>query len=166
MGLLSIGCDQHQRGWWYKEMQYYFFAMSHAFKQVALSKTCNLCAPFFLSAATNQLVRGDFHDAAISMAYFSALKFFASFFKELQSMIFIKVQHQAAIQLQELAFTHIQNLSLNWVIYYFNTFLHFPVELQVLMIKLWKQLSLNILKIYSLISLLLNIHSIVSIMLL
>ena len=46
---------------------------------------------------------------------FSTLRFCASAFKELQSIIYIKVRQQAAIQLQELTFAHLHKLSLNWV---------------------------------------------------
>eukprot|EP01036_Dinobryon_divergens_P025480 gene25480-34032_t len=81
---------------------------------VALSKTCNLTAPLFLSAATNHLLSGNYPAAATSMICFSVLRFCASAFKELQSIIYIKVKQQASIQLQEITFTHLHRLSLNW----------------------------------------------------
>jgi len=87
---------------------------SSTWLMVALSKTCNLSAPLFLSAATNYIVAKDYYSAAKSMIIFSALKFSASVFKELQSIIYIKVKQQASIQLQELTFTHLHSLSLNW----------------------------------------------------
>jgi len=81
---------------------------------VALSKICNLWAPFFLSKATNYLVQGDFTSAAQTMSGFIAFRLAGSIFKELQSLIYIKVKQQAGIQLQELTFTHLHSLSLNW----------------------------------------------------
>lgn len=81
---------------------------------VGASKVCNICAPFFISDAANYLVAGDFYHALISMGLFSLLKLAGSVFKEMQSMIYIRVKQQASIELQELTFTHLHNLSLNW----------------------------------------------------
>jgi hypothetical protein len=81
---------------------------------VASSKVCNLTAPFYISLATNYLVDGNFVASARCMASFSALKLSASIFKELQTIMYVKVKQQASIQLQELTFTHLHTLSLNW----------------------------------------------------
>eukprot|EP01038_Epipyxis_sp_PR26KG_P012400 gene12400-16632_t len=81
---------------------------------VIASKLCNLYAPSYLSNATNFLLIGNFSNAAFSMIIFCTLKFFSSVFKELQSVLYIKVKQQASIQLQELTFTHLHTLSLNW----------------------------------------------------
>lgn len=81
---------------------------------VAGSKTCNLCAPFYLSAAANDLVAGDYHSAVLNMVGFSSFKLGAGVFKEMQSILYIRVKQQASIQLQELTFTHLHSLSLNW----------------------------------------------------
>lgn len=81
---------------------------------VAASKTCNLIAPLFLSMATNELVNKNFSSAVKALLTYTVLRFASSTFKELQSIIYIKVKQQASIELQELAFTHLHMLSLNW----------------------------------------------------
>jgi ABC-type multidrug transport system fused ATPase/permease subunit len=81
---------------------------------VVLSKTCNLYAPFFLSSATNELLNKQFGAAVKNLIVYCTLRLLSSFFKELQSIIYIKVKQQATIQLQELTFSHLHSLSLNW----------------------------------------------------
>lgn len=81
---------------------------------VVLSKTCNLIAPIFISAAANDLLAGKLYAASQSMIIYSILRVCASIFKEMQSILYIKVKQQASIQLQELTFRHLHNLSLNW----------------------------------------------------
>lgn len=78
------------------------------------SKVCNICSPFYLSIATNELVSGNITPAIHSLILFSLLRLSSTIFKELQSILYIKVKQQAAIELQELTFTHLHNLSLNW----------------------------------------------------
>lgn len=81
---------------------------------VAMSKICNLIAPLFISQATNYILGGKFGLAMKAVIYYSALRFASSLCKELQSIIYIKVKQQAGIELQELVFTHLHSLSLNW----------------------------------------------------
>lgn len=81
---------------------------------VTLSKTCSLCAPYYIAEATNLLGAGDFNLAMKALLYYILLKFSSSTFKELQSVIYVKVKQQANIQLQEMTFSHLHTLSLNW----------------------------------------------------
>jgi ABC-type transport system involved in Fe-S cluster assembly fused permease/ATPase subunit len=81
---------------------------------VGCSKACSLIAPQFLSSATNDLVAGKYGEATISIILYNAFRFGSSLFKEMQSMIYLKVKQQANIQLAEQSFTHIHSLSLNW----------------------------------------------------
>jgi ABC-type multidrug transport system fused ATPase/permease subunit len=81
---------------------------------VACSKVSSLVAPFFLARATNDLVSGDMRAAASAMLSFSILKLAAAIFKEFQTILYIKVKQQASIELQELTFSHLHSLSLNW----------------------------------------------------
>jgi ABC-type multidrug transport system fused ATPase/permease subunit len=81
---------------------------------VALSKTTSLIAPFYISKATNNIVSGRYGAAVHDLIIFSALKLSSQIFKEMQSILYIKVKQQASIQLQELAFSHLLSLSLNW----------------------------------------------------
>ena len=81
---------------------------------VCLSKVASLYSPIFLSQATNDLVSMDFYNASRSITAFIGLRFAASFLKELQNMLYVKVKQQAAIELSENTFKHLHNLSLNW----------------------------------------------------
>ena len=81
---------------------------------VFLSKTCNLLAPFFLSAAANELMSSKYINAVYNLVIYCAFRVSSSFFKELQSVIYVKVKQQASIELQVLTFTHLHTLSLNW----------------------------------------------------
>ena len=81
---------------------------------VILSKGCNLYAPFFIASAANDLVAGKLTAAAQAMTIYSVLRLLSSIFREMQSILYIKVKQQASIQLQELTFTHLHSLSLNW----------------------------------------------------
>lgn len=81
---------------------------------VGLSKACSLYSPFFLSTATNQLVELNFSGAATAIIGYCVLRFASQLFRETQSILYIKVKQQASIELQELTFTHLHELSLNW----------------------------------------------------
>ena len=81
---------------------------------VALSKTCSLIAPLYLSTGTNELTVGNYSRAATNICIFCALRFGSTFFKEAQSIVFLKVKQQAYIQLAETTFAHLHELSLNW----------------------------------------------------
>jgi ATP-binding cassette, subfamily B, heavy metal transporter len=81
---------------------------------VILSKGCNLYAPFFIASAANDLLAGKLATASKAMAIYCLLRLLASFFREMQSILYIKVKQQASIQLQELTFRHLHSLSLTW----------------------------------------------------
>lgn len=81
---------------------------------VTLSKTCSLLSPIYISRATNYLVNGHYSNAISSIFEYTVLRFLTSFFKEMQSVIYLKVKQQANIQLAESAFSHVHSLSLNW----------------------------------------------------
>jgi ABC-type multidrug transport system fused ATPase/permease subunit len=81
---------------------------------VILSKVCNLLAPVFLAAATNYLTDNKFPNAVANLIIYACLRVGSSFFKEMQSIIYVKVKQQASIELQVLTFAHLHTLSLNW----------------------------------------------------
>ena len=81
---------------------------------VVLSKTSSLIAPFYLANATNNLVAAHFAASVHDLLIFSLLRLASQIFKEFQSILYIKVKQQASIELQELAFSHLLSLSLNW----------------------------------------------------
>ena len=81
---------------------------------VGISKTASLYSPFFLSAATNDLVNGNFNNALNNMIGYCCLRLATTGFKELQSILYLKVKQQASIELSDLTFVHLHSLSLNW----------------------------------------------------
>jgi ABC-type transport system involved in Fe-S cluster assembly fused permease/ATPase subunit len=81
---------------------------------VACSKTCNLVAPLYISAGTNELLTGRYSEAATNIGIFCSLRFGGAFFKEAQGLVFLKVKQQAYVQLAETTFAHLHELSLNW----------------------------------------------------
>ena len=81
---------------------------------VVLSKCCNLYAPFFLAIAANDLVMKNFASATYAMISYCSLRLVSVLFREMQSILYIKVKQQASIQLQEMTFSHLHSLSLHW----------------------------------------------------
>jgi ABC-type bacteriocin/lantibiotic exporter with double-glycine peptidase domain len=81
---------------------------------VIASKTCSIVAPFYLSSASNDLIDGKITPAIHSMIVYISLRILTPLFKEMQNMLYVKVKQQATIELQEIIFTHIHSLSLNW----------------------------------------------------
>ena len=81
---------------------------------ITMSKVCSVYAPFMLVTATNALTKGHYYEAAEYIVWFCTLRFLTSFFKEMQSIMYLKVKQQATIELAELTFTHVHTLSLNW----------------------------------------------------
>lgn len=81
---------------------------------VICSKACNLTAPLFLSQATNHLIANEMTFAIRSILIYGLLWFLSSLFRELQSILYIKVKQQAGIELQTLTFAHLHSLSLHW----------------------------------------------------
>jgi ABC-type multidrug transport system fused ATPase/permease subunit len=81
---------------------------------VILSKTCSILAPLYLALAANGLGANDLPLASSMMVWYCALRLLSVSFRELQSILYIKVKQQAAIQLQEMTFTHLHSLSLHW----------------------------------------------------
>lgn len=81
---------------------------------VVLSKGSNLYAPFFLAIAANCLIAKNLNAAGKAMIIYCSLRLAAVVFREMQSILYIKVKQQASIQLQEMTFAHLHTLSLHW----------------------------------------------------
>ncbi|KAF4323550.1 hypothetical protein BBO99_00003098 [Phytophthora kernoviae] len=79
-----------------------------------LSKLANLTAPLFMASATNHLVGQDVSAAIRDIAIFSALTLASKLFKEMQSLIYLKVKQTAYIELATLTYEHVQSLSYDW----------------------------------------------------
>ena len=81
---------------------------------VALSKITSLFSPYFLASATNDLNSGNYRSSIKYIVIYVALRIASTIFKELQTILYIKVKQQAGIELQENTFRHLHKLSLNW----------------------------------------------------
>ena len=66
---------------------------------VLLSKVAGLISPIYLADATNELVSGDLKEAMASICIYCTLRFLNAFFREMQSLVYLKVKQQANIQL-------------------------------------------------------------------
>jgi len=86
---------------------------------VFLSKASAIAAPLYLSKATNSLVQisgggQGYRAMLVNVAITVSLRFFSSFFKEMQSVLFLRVKQQAFVELSTNTFAHVHSLSLNW----------------------------------------------------
>ncbi|CEG38765.1 atp-binding cassette superfamily [Plasmopara halstedii] len=81
---------------------------------LVLSKLANLAAPLLMASATNALVAKDAGKAITDLAIFSSLTLISKLFKELQSLIYLKVKQTAYIELATLTYEHVQSLPYDW----------------------------------------------------
>lgn len=81
---------------------------------VGSAKACNLTAPIFLGRASTALSRYDYASCVRYSITYAALNFAGSFFKESQSLVYLKVAQAAFVQLSEVSFRHLHSLSLDW----------------------------------------------------
>eukprot|EP00934_Nitzschia_sp_Nitz4_P006038 Nitzschia sp. Nitz4//scaffold217_size45653//13984//17003//NITZ4_007221-RA/size45653-augustus-gene-0.9-mRNA-1//-1//CDS//3329542228//6028//frame0 len=81
---------------------------------VILSKACNLVSPIFLGWASTALAHQQYAKCIYCSITYCVFQFLWSFFKEGQSLIYLKVAQAAFVQLSETTFVHLHNLSLDW----------------------------------------------------
>jgi len=81
---------------------------------VAASKTCSLISPIFLGKASTALSRMEYSECARYAIIYCSIQFSSTFFKECQSLVYLKVAQAAFVQLSELSFSHLHSLSLDW----------------------------------------------------
>jgi ABC-type transport system involved in Fe-S cluster assembly fused permease/ATPase subunit len=81
---------------------------------VALAKSCNLTAPILIGKASTALARGNYDEAIRFTCFFALVQLGASFFKEAQSLVYLRVAQAAFVQLSEVSFKHLHELSLDW----------------------------------------------------
>lgn len=89
---------------------------------VAGSRAANLFSPLFLARATNafasQLESGRggpvSPEVVRNLVYYAFVIFLSKALKELQSLVYIKVQQAAYIEIAENTFVHLHSLSLDW----------------------------------------------------
>eukprot|EP00443_Scrippsiella_acuminata_P001466 CAMPEP_0115330774 /NCGR_PEP_ID=MMETSP0270-20121206/85959_1 /TAXON_ID=71861 /ORGANISM="Scrippsiella trochoidea, Strain CCMP3099" /LENGTH=900 /DNA_ID=CAMNT_0002751517 /DNA_START=81 /DNA_END=2784 /DNA_ORIENTATION=- len=90
---------------------------------VGLSKVSNLFGPIFLARATNEISTALKSGAGpqalttgivVNLAIYALLIFFSKAMKEAQSLVYIKVQQAAYIEIADRTFKHLHSLSLEW----------------------------------------------------
>eukprot|EP00446_Apocalathium_sp_SHHI-4_P004493 CAMPEP_0177176972 /NCGR_PEP_ID=MMETSP0367-20130122/13545_1 /TAXON_ID=447022 ORGANISM="Scrippsiella hangoei-like, Strain SHHI-4" /NCGR_SAMPLE_ID=MMETSP0367 /ASSEMBLY_ACC=CAM_ASM_000362 /LENGTH=843 /DNA_ID=CAMNT_0018623529 /DNA_START=80 /DNA_END=2608 /DNA_ORIENTATION=+ len=89
---------------------------------VGLSKVCNLISPIFLGSATNEiaaLLKGDgSHEVTtgitVNLVMYAAMVLLSKILKEAQSLVYIKVQQAAYIEIADTTFAHLHSLSVDW----------------------------------------------------
>eukprot|EP00929_Paragymnodinium_shiwhaense_P023484 TRINITY_DN14690_c0_g1_i1.p1 TRINITY_DN14690_c0_g1~~TRINITY_DN14690_c0_g1_i1.p1 ORF type:complete len:855 (-),score=217.69 TRINITY_DN14690_c0_g1_i1:194-2758(-) len=88
---------------------------------VAISKISNIIAPMFLAAATNYVkTQIDLKSTVMTseivwnLGMYGFMVFLSKIFKEAQSLVYIKVQQAAYIEIADFTFGHLHNLSLDW----------------------------------------------------
>ena len=68
----------------------------------------------YVAAAMDYLLAGNLNKCFTNLILYCSLRFASSLFKELQSIVYLKVKQQASIQLAEKTFAHLHSLSLTW----------------------------------------------------
>ena len=81
---------------------------------VIASKVCNVISPLLLGKASTLLIEGDYQGAITNTSLFCLLVFLGKFFKECQSLIYLRVAQAAFVELSERTFSHLHELSLDW----------------------------------------------------
>jgi len=90
---------------------------------VALSKVANIISPIYLARATNALsaalkTTSDPQEITAAMSWpivqYASLIFLSKALKEAQSLVYIKVQQAAYIEIADTTFAHLHGLSLDW----------------------------------------------------
>jgi hypothetical protein len=81
---------------------------------VILSKGCNIISPMFLGWATTALAQQDFYHTILYSISYCVISWCGTTFKELQSLLYLKVAQAAFVQLAAAAFIHLHGLSLDW----------------------------------------------------
>ena len=81
---------------------------------VASAKACSLTSPILIGKASTELARANYDRAIKFACLYALIQFGQSFFKEAQSLVYLKVAQAAFVQLSEVSFKHLHELSLDW----------------------------------------------------
>lgn len=81
---------------------------------VIMSKVCNLTAPILLGKASTALAHQQYSNCIWYSCAYATVQFFASLFREGQSLVYLRVAQAAFVQLSETTFVHLHRLSLDW----------------------------------------------------
>ncbi|KAF1314572.1 Atp-binding protein, partial [Globisporangium splendens] len=79
-----------------------------------ISKLANIASPLYMAKATNALLAKDTSSAIVNLAIFTAMVLVSKLFKELQSLIYLRVKQTAYVELATLTYEHIHSLSYDW----------------------------------------------------
>ena len=81
---------------------------------LGISKTANLISPLYMGKATNAILSNDASDAIWYLGIFCILVFVSKGFKEMQSVVYLRVKQTAYIEIAEMTYIHLHSLSLDW----------------------------------------------------
>ncbi|DBA04943.1 TPA: hypothetical protein N0F65_006945 [Lagenidium giganteum] len=79
-----------------------------------ISKVTNLLAPLYMAEATNALLAKNVSAAIWNISAYALLTLTSKIFKELQSLIYLKVKQHAYIELATMTYEHVHKLSYDW----------------------------------------------------
>ncbi|TYZ66161.1 hypothetical protein PybrP1_005000, partial [[Pythium] brassicae (nom. inval.)] len=79
-----------------------------------VSKLANLASPLYMAEATNALLAKDTARALGNLVAFTALVLVSKLFRELQSLIYLRVKQTAYVELATLTYEHVHSLSYDW----------------------------------------------------
>ena len=84
---------------------------------LGLSRAANLVSPLFIGSAVTKLASpatNSLESVLLDVGIFCALRFGNSFFKQLQSVVYLRVKQIAYAEIAEDTFQHLHSLSLDW----------------------------------------------------
>uniref|UniRef100_A0A7S2QR26 ABC transporter domain-containing protein n=1 Tax=Lankesteria abbotti TaxID=340204 RepID=A0A7S2QR26_9APIC len=73
-----------------------------------------MLSPIFLGRAASCLVTKDFGGILKNVGYTASFNYLSKILAEAQSLLYIEVQQMASVELNEITFSHLQSLSLQW----------------------------------------------------
>ena len=84
------------------------------FLLLGISKSANLLSPLYMGRATNALASHDIAYARYCLAVYCSFVLLSKVFKEMQSVVYLRVKQNAYIQIAEMTYRHVHTLSLEW----------------------------------------------------
>ncbi len=81
---------------------------------VAAAKACSLISPILIGKATTAIIDEEYTKCMKFVGLYCSVQFAASFFKEGQGLLYLKVAQEAYVQLSNTTFEHLHKLDLEW----------------------------------------------------
>eukprot|EP00916_Digyalum_oweni_P004030 GHVL01007184.1.p1 GENE.GHVL01007184.1~~GHVL01007184.1.p1 ORF type:complete len:753 (-),score=75.44 GHVL01007184.1:371-2629(-) len=123
----SQSCYKTKKNQWFRILRPYFWptaGVDSAFINrlrvvctlvvVFLSKAANITAPIFIGFGVNSLASKEYSTGITYITIFAVLSCSSKVLKECQSIMYIKVQQTAFVEIAEFTFAHMHTLSLQW----------------------------------------------------